>query len=120
MGDADDRLEPVERVAVLLVEHDAELLVLVGVAEPRLQEEPVELRLGEREDALELDRVLGREHEERLREHVGVPSIVTCRSAIASSSADCVFGIARLISSTRTTLAKSGPRRNSKSRSFWS
>src|SRR3989449_583313 len=46
------------------------------------------------------------------------PSIVTWRSAIASSSADCVFGIARLISSTRTTFAKSGPRRNSKSRSF--
>ena len=47
------------------------------------------------------------------------PSIVTCCSAIASSSADCVFGIARLISSTRTTFAKTGPGRNSKSRSRW-
>jgi hypothetical protein len=33
---------------------------------------------------------------------------VTWRSAIASSSADCVFGIARLISSTSTTFAKTG------------
>jgi hypothetical protein len=47
------------------------------------------------------------------------PSTVTCRSAIASSRADCVFGIARLISSTSTTFAKIGPGRNSKSRSFW-
>ncbi len=47
------------------------------------------------------------------------PSTVTCRSAIASSSADCVFGIARLTSSTRTTFAKIGPGRNSKSRSRW-
>ena len=37
------------------------------------------------------------------------PSTVTCCSAIASSSADCVFGIARLISSTSTTFAKIGP-----------
>ena len=37
------------------------------------------------------------------------PSTVTWCSAIASSSADCVFGIARLISSTSTTLAKIGP-----------
>ena len=37
------------------------------------------------------------------------PSTVTCRSAIASSSADCVFGVARLISSTSTTFAKIGP-----------
>ena len=36
------------------------------------------------------------------------PSTVTCRSAIASSSADCVLGIARLISSTSTTFAKIG------------
>jgi hypothetical protein len=47
------------------------------------------------------------------------PSIVTCCSAIASSSADWVFGIARLISSTSRTFAKTGPGRNSKSRSRW-
>ena len=42
------------------------------------------------------------------------PSTVTCCSAIASSSADCVFGIARLISSTRRMFANSGPGWNSK------
>ena len=35
-------------------------------------------------------------------------------SCIASSSADCVFGVARLISSASTTLAKIGPGWNSK------
>ena len=48
------------------------------------------------------------------------PSTVTCPSAIASRSADCVFGVARLISSTSRTLVKIGPGRNSKSRVFWS
>ena len=46
------------------------------------------------------------------------PSIVTCRSSIDSSSADCVFGDARLISSASTTLANTGPGRNSKSLLF--
>ena len=40
-----------------------------------------------------------------------MPSTVTVRSAIASSSADCVLGVARLISSARKTLAKTGPGR---------
>ncbi len=34
---------------------------------------------------------------------------MTVRSCIASSSADCVFGVARLISSANTRLAKIGP-----------
>jgi hypothetical protein len=38
------------------------------------------------------------------------PSIVTRPSCIASRSADWVFGVARLISSTSTTFAKIGPR----------
>ena len=37
------------------------------------------------------------------------PSTVIWRSSIASSSADCVFGDARLISSASTMLANSGP-----------
>ena len=41
------------------------------------------------------------------------PSVVTWRSCIASSSAACVFGGARLISSARRRLAKIGPGRNS-------
>ncbi len=38
-----------------------------------------------------------------------VPPTVTLCSCIASSSADCVFGVARLISSARTIWAKIGP-----------
>ena len=45
--------------------------------------------------------------------------MVTCCSAIASSSAAWVLGIARLISSTSTTFAKIGPGWNSNSRTFW-
>ena len=41
-------------------------------------------------------------------------STVTCASFIASSSADCVFGVVRLISSASTMLAKIGPGLNSK------
>ena len=97
------------------LDEDPELVLDARVAERGAQEEAVELRLGERERPLVLDRVLGRENEERVREAPRVtPSTVTCRSAIASSSADCVFGVARLISSTRTTFAKIGPGRNSK------
>ena len=38
-----------------------------------------------------------------------MPSTVTCCSSIASSSADCVLGVARLISSASTTWATIGP-----------
>ena len=55
------RAEPPERVAVALVAQDLELVVAVRVAERRLQEEAVELGLRQREGALVLDRVLGRE-----------------------------------------------------------
>src|SRR4051794_8592348 len=48
------------------------------------------------------------------------PSTVTWRSAIASRSADCVFGSARLTSSARSTFANTGPGRNSNSRVRWS
>ena len=49
---------------------DALLLLLVRIAEPDAEQEPVELRLGQRERPLQLDRVLRRQHEERLRERV--------------------------------------------------
>ena len=41
-------------------------------------------------------------------------STVTCASFIASSIADWVFGVARLISSARRTCEKMGPGLNSK------
>src|SRR5262245_771791 len=47
------------------------------------------------------------------------PSIVTWFSCIDSSSAACVFGEARLISSTSSRLVKTGPGRNSNSFDFW-
>ena len=46
----------------------------------------------------------------------GTESTVTCRSSITSSSADWVFGEARLISSASTMLANTAPGRNSNSR----
>ena len=39
----------------------------------------------------------------------GTPSTVTRPSSMTSSSADCVFGEARLISSASTMVAKIGP-----------
>ncbi len=49
---------------------DPELLLLARVAERGAEQEAVELRLGQRERPLLLDRVLGREHEERRRQLV--------------------------------------------------
>ena len=76
----------------------------------QLEEEAVELRLGQRVRALHLERVLRGEHEERLLERVAScwPTVTRC-SCIASSSALCVFGVARLISSASTMFAKIGP-----------
>src|SRR5918992_733911 len=48
-----------------------------------------------------------------------VPSIVTWFSCMHSSSAACVLGGARLISSPRTRLANTGPGRNSNSFERW-
>ena len=88
---------------------DLELLGGGRVADDDLHEEAVALGLGQRVDALGLDRVLRGEHEERLG-HVGVtPPIDTWCSAMTSSSADCTLAGARLISSASTKLAKTGP-----------
>src|SRR6059058_4246982 len=47
------------------------------------------------------------------------PSIVTCCSCMHSSNAACVFGDARLISSTSRRLANTGPGLNSNSLERW-
>ena len=78
-------------------------------------QEAVELRLGQRIGAVVLERVLRRDHEERLAAARCVtPSTRHRPSLIASSSADWVRGLARLISSASTTFAKSGPGWNTK------
>jgi hypothetical protein len=62
----------------------------------------------------------GGEHVERRLEPVRGPSTETCFSCIASSSAACVFGGVRLISSASSRLVKTGPGRNVKSWVRWS
>ena len=57
-------------VPLLLVE-DHDLLDRLRVAEPEAQHEPVELGLGQGERAFVLDRVLGRDDEERIGHRVG-------------------------------------------------
>ena len=47
--------------------HDGQLVEVVGVADVDLEQEPVPLGLGQRVDALGLDRVLGGQHQERRR-----------------------------------------------------
>ena len=68
--EADDGTDAVDRVAGAVRHEHLDLGVRAGVAELQLEQEPVELRLGQREGAGELDRVLGRQHEERRRQPV--------------------------------------------------
>ena len=74
-----------------------------------LEEEPVELRLGQRVGALHLERVLRREHEERRVERVAVARDGDLVLLHRLEQRDCVFGVARLISSASTMFAKIGP-----------
>ena len=79
------------------------------IIDAQLEHESVQLRFRQRVRAFLLDRVLRRQHEERLRQRVRLTRRRDACSCIASSSAACVFGGARLISSASTTLAKIGP-----------
>ena len=71
--DADHRLQPAQRMAMPLLVHDLQLLVGRRIPERRLEEEAVELRLGERERPLVLDRVFGRDQQERVGQHARLP-----------------------------------------------
>ena len=75
VSDRGDALERIRRQPALRGggREDALLLLLVGVAQTDAEQEPVELRLGQRIRAFQLDRVLRGEHEERLRQLVGFP-----------------------------------------------
>ena len=107
----DDGLDRVERVrGVLVAAGDPALAVVVRVADPGPEQEPVQLGLRQGERPLELDGVLRRQDEERVRQGGGsCPRSVTWRSCIASSRADWVRGVARLISSTSRMLVNTGP-----------
>ena len=65
----DDGSQPVDGMVLALAADDVELLFGTRVAELGLEEEAVELGLGQRERALLLDRVL-RRHEEERRRHL--------------------------------------------------
>ena len=67
LGEVDGGAQPAQRVAVQLIVEDAQLVLGVGIAERGPQQEPVELRLRQRERALLLDRVLGRDQKKRIR-----------------------------------------------------
>ncbi len=66
--EADHRLERLERMRVALLGEDPQLVLDARVAERGAEEEAVELGLGQRERALVLDRVLGREQQEGVRQ----------------------------------------------------
>ena len=73
VGRADDRLDGVERLGpVLVATRDSALARSIGIADPDADEEAVELRLRQGEGALELDRVLGRQDDERVGQRPGV------------------------------------------------
>ena len=72
-GEVGDRAEQIERVPVELRVDDRELVVERRVAERGADHEAVELGFGEHERPGLLDRVLGRDHEERVGERVGEP-----------------------------------------------
>ena len=88
----------------------AQFGVLVAVQEVELEQESVELRLREAEDALLLVRILVAITKNGGSSEVVRPPIVTCRSCIASSRPACTRGGVRLISSARSTLVKIAPR----------
>ena len=70
-GDIGDGPQLLERHTVELATDDPHLVGLRGVADRNLHEEPVELGLGQRVDALLLDGVLRRDDEERRGKGVG-------------------------------------------------
>ena len=81
-----------------------------------LEQEAVELGLGQGVGALVLDGVLGGGDHERHGQRAGRPRRpTTWRSSIASSREDWVFGGVRLISSASRRLVKTGPSRKGKS-----
>ena len=74
------------------------------------EQKTVELGLGQLEGARLLHRILRGNGQKRRRQPKRVRPMVTRRSCMASNSADCTLGEARLISSASNRLVKIGPR----------
>ena len=92
------------------LQQDAPLVLGRRVVDADAQQEAIHLRLGQRVGAVVLLGVLRGDDQERLRRAGGSrPSTETWPSFIASSSALCVRGVVRLISSASTRFAKIGP-----------
>ena len=102
-------------VSVVAVEDEAHLDLRRRIADAHAQQEAIELRLGQREGAAKSCGFCVAMTKNGSGSGMVCPSSETCPSFIASSSADCVRGLARLISSARSTLAKMGPWRRTNS-----
>ena len=89
--------------------HDRDEVLLRREGHHDLEEEAVELGLGQGIGPLHLERVLGREDEERRVEREALAGDRDLVLLHRLEQADWVFGVARLISSARTRLAKIGP-----------
>ena len=68
LGLRDDRRQVIQRTGRPKAPHDALFVRLARIADRQPQQEAVELRLRQREGALELDGILRREHQERSRQ----------------------------------------------------
>ena len=109
-------LERRRRDAVVRELEQRELVRLVRVADIDLQDETVELRLGQWDRCLRTRSGSASRRRRRDRATGGAnPSIVTWYSCIASSSAAWVFGGVRLISSASSTFVNTGPGENASS-----
>ena len=104
-----------------LVGQHARLRAGLRIAERQPQREAVELGLGQRERARPARSGSASRSRRTARPAAArLPSTVTWRSCMHSSSADCVRGDARLSSSASTTFANTGPGRNANSLVRWS
>jgi hypothetical protein len=86
-----------------------DLVLARGQADVELEQEAVELRLGQRVGALVLDRVLRRADDERVGQRPGRPVDGHLPLLHRLEQEACVFGGVRLISSASRRLVKTGP-----------
>ena len=103
------RRQRLQHVAAGLAGEQRALGGAVGITEADAHQEAIELRLGQRKGPDLRQRVLRGDHEKWRRQRPRQPIDRNLLSSIASSSADCVFGLARLISSANSTSVKIGP-----------